>query len=104
MLEPSAPGELLLTAIVGLQDAVKRGQQAMMAAAKARREAAAAAAAALAEGGDAPAPPVPPPATNLVVDALRAAGGLEKLEALYGHPDENVTAKANAFIMMLQFM
>ncbi|KAL6744718.1 armadillo-type protein [Haematococcus lacustris] len=134
LLQPGQPLPLLLVAMEGLQDAIKRGQKLMMAVAKeraararqaelAREEAEGAQAA---DAGPPPGPagadgvsgsgaPPPPPAgtpeesepavlRNSVAQAMKGCGVMLRLEELLHHQDSAVHAKSNALRNILEFM
>ncbi|GFR46320.1 hypothetical protein Agub_g7885 [Astrephomene gubernaculifera] len=92
LLLPEAPPERLGLLLKGLADGLKRGQQLMTHEANMRlvthgREAAAA---------------MPPPA-NPVVELYVQLGTVGRIEALNGHPDEEVATRANGILTVLKF-
>mmetsp|Transcript_2329 Transcript_2329/g.5203 ORF Transcript_2329/g.5203 Transcript_2329/m.5203 type:complete len:626 (+) Transcript_2329:275-2152(+) len=115
LLNLSTPANILIVAIEGLQDAIKKGQQIMMWQAKEKREQEAAKKAAepAAAGGDAvvsedSAPPEPEQndeaPSNPVAAVMKELGALDRLVTLREHEDDGITSKVNGMVNMLQFM
>ncbi len=91
MLDPSQQPSIVLLALDGLTDAVKKGQQMMREAYKNAPKPA--------EGEEAP-----PPPSNAVAVAMKDGGATERLEQLVSSPHEGVPQKVNVLKNLLQFL
>lgn len=83
LLDPETPSSVLLIAIDGLQDSVKRGQRIMMWQAKQN--------------------PGQPPG-NPVIQVLSRVDASAKLQGIARHENEDVKMKVNGLVNVLQFM